>query len=69
MEILNNKGWSLSTMIIFVVVLIFVVLIVSILVYHVDHDKNSSNPIFRNHEVSMNYIFKEEDYKDSDFYL
>lgn len=54
MNSLNNRGWGLNTMIILVIVLIFVVLLVSILVYNIGTDKDSPNSLFNNHEVSMN---------------
>lgn len=56
MKSLNNKGWGLNTMIILVVVLIFVVLLVSILVYNIGRDDDSPNSLFNNHELSMSLV-------------
>lgn len=43
MRLLDNHGWGLNTMIVFIVILILIVLVVSVLMYNFGIGKDSSN--------------------------
>ena len=51
---LDDKGWGLNTMIIFVCVLIFVVMLVFILAYQIDKE-GEVIPVFHNHKSIIFY--------------
>ena len=46
MKKLNNNGWGLNTMIIFLVVLLVFILIIAILSYKIGIEKGSRNSIY-----------------------
>ena len=45
---INNKGFSLSTMITLMVILLLVIIVVSVLVYNNGIAKDSPHPIYNN---------------------
>lgn len=48
MKKLDNKGWGLNTMIIFLVVMLLFILVIAILSYKMGIEKDSKNPIYNN---------------------
>ncbi len=46
MKKLDNKGWGLNTMIIFLVVMLLFILVIAILSYKMGIEKDSKNPIY-----------------------
>lgn len=46
MKKINNKGWGLSTMLIFMGIFVLFIIIVAIISYNYGIDKNSPDPIY-----------------------